>query len=77
MGAIVPVPLSAAQGRYLLNIVVSGILFRISMIPPETLDREIEDMKRSILTGLLQFFTPQAEMESPEGEIAPAHSPSA
>lgn len=77
MGAIVPVPLTASQGRYLLNIVVSGILFRISMIPPETLNQEIEEMKKTILTGLLQFFTPQAEMESLKEEIAPAHSPSA
>jgi len=71
-GAIVPIPLTAAQGQYLLNIVVSGILFRISMVPPETLDQEIENMKTTILAGLIQFFTPQADKESPEGEIAPA-----
>lgn len=68
-GAIIPVPLSPEQGEYLLNIVVSGILFHISMVPPEELDEEIDRMKKTVLDGVMRFLTEQPETVEQEGKV--------
>lgn len=51
---IVDIPDDTDQRNFFVQVIIMGILFSTSIIPPELLDSSIEDMKQKTKKGLIQ-----------------------